>query len=197
MRKVVLLAVLVAMGMLAVGAVAVANDDDGSGRNGGRLNGYQEVTSISTTGFGSFHWKLNQHEDSVDYVLSYRDLESTVTQSHIHFAQRAQNGGIAVWLCDGDPAAPPTPPAPPVRTPPVCPPATGGSVEGTLSRDDVIAAGRGIDAGEWEEFIAALKVGHTYANDHTTGWPRGEVRGQLNDRDQKEYTGPPLFAVGD
>jgi hypothetical protein len=197
MRKFSLLAVLVTMGVLAVGAVAVANDDDGSGRNGGRLNGYQEVTSISTTGFGSFHWKLNANEESVDYVLSYRDLESAVTQSHIHFAQRAQNGGIAVWLCDGDPAAPPTPPAPPARTPPVCPPATGGSVEGTFSRDDVIAAGRGINAGEWEEFIAALKVGHTYANVHTTGWPGGEIRGQLNDRDQKEYTGPPLFAVGD
>jgi hypothetical protein len=197
MRKLALLAVLVATGMLAVGAVAVANDDDGSGRDGGRLNGYQEVTSISTTGFGSFHWKLNANEESVDYVLSYRDLESAVTQSHIHFAQRAQNGGIAVWLCDGDPAAPPTPPAPPARTPPVCPPAAGGSVEGTFSRDDVQAAGRGINAGEWEEFIAALKVGHTYANVHTTGWPGGEIRGQLNDRDQKEYTGPPLFAVGD
>jgi len=197
MRKLALLAVLVATGVLAVGAVAVANDDDGSGRNGGRLNGYQEVTSISTTGFGSFHWKLNADEESVDYVLSYRDLESAVTQSHIHFAQRAQNGGIAVWLCDGDPAAPPTPPAPPARTPPVCPPNTGGSVEGTFSRDDVQAAGRGINAGEWEEFIAALKVGHTYANVHTTGWTGGEIRGQLNDRDQKEYTGPPLFAVGD
>jgi hypothetical protein len=197
MRKLALLAVLVATGVLAAGAVAVANDDDGSGRNGGRLNGYQEVTSISTTGFGSFHWKLNADEESVDYVLSYRDLESAVTQSHIHFAQRAQNGGIAVWLCDGDPAAPPTPPAPPARTPPVCPPNTGGSVEGTFSRDDVQAAGRGINAGEWEEFIAALKVGHTYANVHTTGWTGGEIRGQLNDRDQKEYTGPPLFAVGD
>ena len=56
MRKVGTLATLLGTGVLAVGAVAVANDDDGSGgRNGGRLNGYQEVTSISTTGFGSFH----------------------------------------------------------------------------------------------------------------------------------------------
>jgi CHRD domain len=194
MRKVAVLAALVITGVLAVGTVAIANDDDGSGRNGGRLNGYQEVTSISTTGFGSFHWKLNKDEESIDYVLSYRDLESAVTQAHIHFAQRAQNGGIVVWLCDGDPAAPPTPPAPPARTPPVCPPASGGSVEGTVSRDDVLAAGRGISAGEWEEFVAALVVGHTYANVHTTGWPGGEIRAQLNDRDQKEYTGPPLFA---
>lgn len=194
MRKVALLAVLVVAGVLSVGAVAIANDDDGSGRNGGRLNGYQEVTSISTTAFGSFHWKLNPDEESIDYVLSYRDLESAVTQAHIHFAQRANNGGIVVWLCDGDPNAPPAPPGPPARTPPVCPPASGGSVEGTVSPTDVLAAGRGINAGEWEEFVAALKVGHTYANVHTTGWPGGEIRAQLNDRDQKEYTGPPLFA---
>ena len=50
MRKVALLAALLGTGVLAVGAVAVANDDDGSGRNGARLNGYQEVNSISTQG---------------------------------------------------------------------------------------------------------------------------------------------------
>lgn len=192
MRKVALWAALLGTGVLAVGAVAVANDDDGSGRNGGRLNGYQEVTSISTTGFGNFHWKLNEDEESVDYVLSYQGLESAVTQAHIHFAQRAQNGGIAVWLCDPDPLVAPNAP-PTVSTPPVCPPASGGTVEGTFDRGDVLAAGRGIDAGEWEEFIAALKVGHTYANVHTVNFGGGEIRGQLNDRDQKEYTGPPLF----
>ena len=52
MRKVVILA-FVAIGVLGVGAAATAQDDDGSSQNGARLNGYQEVTSISTTGFSS------------------------------------------------------------------------------------------------------------------------------------------------
>jgi hypothetical protein len=203
MRKVALLATLLGTGVLAVGAVAVANDDDGSGRNGGRLNGYQEVTSISTTGFGSFHLKINRDEQSVDYTLSYRGLESAVTQAHIHFAQRSQNGGIAVWLCDPDPnVAPNVPPGTPAV--PVCPPASGGTVSGTFTPAHLLATGRGLGPGtgagnerEWDELIAAIKVGHTYANVHTIGWPGGEIRGQLNDRDQKEYTGPPPFAVGD
>jgi hypothetical protein len=201
MRKVALLAALLGTGVLAVGAVAVANDDDGSGRNGARLNGYQEVNSISTAGFGSFRLKINEDEQSVDYFLSYRGLESAVTQAHIHFAQRSVNGGIAVWLCDGDPAAAPNPPGPPAAVPPVCPPASGGSVEGTVTPNELQnAGGRGLGPGtgagnerEWDEFIAAIRVGHTYANVHTVNFGGGEIRGQINDRDQKEYTGPPLF----
>jgi hypothetical protein len=207
MRKVALLAALLGTVVLAVGAVAIANDDDGSGRNGARLNGYQEVNSISTAGFGSFHLKINRRERSVDYVLSYQGLESAVTQAHIHFAQRSVNGGIAVWLCDGDPAAAPDPPPAPAATPPVCPPASGGTVRGTVTPNELLQAGnptRGLGPGtgagnerEWDEFIAALKVGHTYANVHTATFGGGEIRGQINDRDQKEYTGPPPFLFDD
>jgi len=199
MRKVAI-ALFVAVGVLGVGAIATAHDSDGSSSNGGRLNGYQEVSSISTTGFGSFHLKINQGGESVDYTLSYRNLESAVTQAHIHFAQRSVSGPIAVWLCDGDPLAGPQPPAG-VATPPVCPPASGGTVSGTFRPTDLIATGRGLGPGtvpgEWEELLAAIKVGHTYANVHTVNWGPGEIRGQISDRDQKEYTGPPLFAMED
>lgn len=193
MRKALLFAALLATGVLVVGTVAVANDDDGSGHTGARLNGYQEVSSVSTTGIASFQMKLNRADESVDYVLSYRGLESPVTQAHIHFAQRSVNGPITVWLCDDPNTTPPTPPGPPAQTPPACA-GTEGTVEGTFRRNDVLANGRGIDAGEWEELIAAIRVGHAYANIHTTAFPGGEIRGQINDRDQREYTGPPPFA---
>ncbi|MGH3080510.1 MAG: CHRD domain-containing protein [Gaiellaceae bacterium] len=201
MRKVLLLVALLGTGVLSVAAVAIGHDGDGSGRNSARLNGYQEVNSISTAGFGSFHMKISNDGESVDYTLSYRDLESAVTQAHIHFAQRSVNGGIAVWLCDGDPAGGPQPPAGVVV--PVCPLAAGGTVEGTFTRNDLQnAGGRGLGPGagpgnerEWDEFLAAIKVGHTYANVHTVTFGGGEIRGQLNDRDQKEYTGPPLFTI--
>jgi hypothetical protein len=201
MRKVVILA-FVAIGVLGVGAAATAQDDDGSSQNGARLNGYQEVTSISTTGFGSFHIKFNK-DDTADYVLSYRGVETPVTQAHIHFAQRSQNGPIQVWLCDGDPAAAPVPPARPPGSPPfpTCPAfgPDGGTVSGTLTPGDVQLGSpdRGIEAGNWDEFKAAVLVGHTYANVHSTKFPGGEVRGQISDRDQKEYTGPPPFVEHD
>ena len=30
-------------------------------------------------------------------------------------------------------------------------------------------------------------AGHSYANIHTTRWPGGELRGQINDNDQREF----------
>jgi CHRD domain len=193
MRKVAL-AVFVAIGALGVGAVASADNDDAGGPNGARLNGYQEVSSVSTTGFGSFHIKFNKNM-TADYVLSYRDMETPVTQAHIHFAQRSVNGPITVWLCDDPNTTPPTPPAPPAQTPPPCPP-TEGTVRGTIRATDVLDNGRGIEAANWAEFVAAVKVGHTYANVHTTRFGGGEIRGQIGDADQREYTGPPPFASG-
>jgi hypothetical protein len=195
MRKVALLAVFVAVGVLSVGTVAIADDDDGSGNNGARINGYQEVTSVSTTGFGSFRIKFNSNQ-TADYVLSYRDVETPVSQGHIHFAQRSVNGPISVFLCRTPPQAGPPAPA---QNPPLCP-ATTGTVSGTITADDIIAQmpapGRGIEPRNWDEFVAAVKVGHTYVNIHSAMYPAGEIRGQINDRDQKEYTGPPPFAVG-
>ena len=202
MRKIAVL-VFVAIGMLAIGAVAMAHED-GDGRESARLNGYQENQSVSTAGFGSFRMKVNRDEDSVDYTLTYGGLESAVTMSHIHFSSRSVNGPIAVWLCDGDPNAAPAPPPAPASTPPVCPPAAGGTVHGTFRPNDLLATGRGLGPGtgvgnerEWDELIAAIKVGHTYANVHTATFGGGEIRGQISDRDQKEYTGAPPFLFGD
>jgi CHRD domain len=192
MRKVAIIAAFVALGVLGVGAVATADDDDGSGPNSARLNGYQEGTSVSTTGFGSFHIKINKNM-TADYVLSYRDVETPVSQAHIHFAQRSVNGPISVFLCRTPPQAGPAPPA---QNPPVCPP-TSGTVSGTITPADIIqqVPERGIEPGKWDEFVAAVRVGHTYANVHSSRFPGGEIRGQINDRDQKEYTGPPPFAM--
>jgi hypothetical protein len=190
MRKVAIVA-FVALGILGVGAVATADNDDGSGPNSARLNGYQEGTSVSTTGFGSFHIKFNRN-NTADYVLSYRDVETPVSQAHIHFAQRSVNGPVSVFLCRTPPQGGPPPPA---QNPPVCPPTTG-TVSGTITPADIIqqVPERGIEPAAWEEFVAAVKVGHTYANVHSSRFPGGEIRGQINDRDQREYTGPPLFA---
>jgi hypothetical protein len=193
MRKVVLVCML-ALGALGIGATAIAHDDDGSGPNGARLNGYQEVTSISTTGFGSFHMDINRRSETVDYVLSYKGMQSDVTMAHIHFAQRSVNGPITVWLCRNPTA--PSSPTPPARPGPLCP-LREGTARGTFGRSDVSETGRGLSAAEWEELIAAIKVGHTYANVHTLVFGGGEIRGQINDRDQKEYTGPPPFAMDD
>jgi len=53
-------------------------------------------------------------------------------------------------------------------------------VTGTIGSADIVGpTGQGIDAGEFEEAIAAIRAGVTYANVHTDKHPGGEIRGQI------------------
>jgi hypothetical protein len=118
--------------------------------------------------------RLSDDATALDYELSYADLEGAVTQAHIHFGQKGVNGGISVWLC-GNPGPGVAPPA---GTPP-CPPSPA-TVTGTLTAADVVGpAGQGIAAGELAELVAAIRAGKTYANVHSTKFPGGEVRSQI------------------
>jgi hypothetical protein len=60
-------------------------------------------------------------------------------------------------------------------------------VSGTLTPLEVIGpAGQGIAAGEFEELVKAIRAGRAYANVHSTKFPAGEIRGQLNDENQRD-----------
>ena len=168
-------AVAVAAGAAAAGTVAVA----GGGKEFNEdLTGYEEVPSISTTGNGEFRARIDRRDEEIFYRLSYEDLEGDVTQAHIHFAQRAVNGAVVAFLCSNLPN-------PPANTP-TCPPAPA-TVEGVIEPEDVRdttmvtppPGGQGIEAGAFDELVAAMRAGVTYANVHSTKWPGGEIRGQL------------------
>jgi len=47
-------------------------------------------------------------------------------------------------------------------------------------------AGQGIAPGELDEFIRAIRAGVTYVNVHSTKFPSGEIRGQINDDNQRQ-----------
>lgn len=138
------------------------------------LNSYQEVPSVSSTGFGELDARLVDDE-VIEYVFRYAGLEGGASLfAHIHFAQRNVNGGVSAFLCGGGGK----PPCPPVE----------GEIVGTITPADVVGPnGQGIEPGSWPEFLRALRAGHTYANIHTTRWPGGEIRGQINDRDQRTF----------
>jgi hypothetical protein len=60
-------------------------------------------------------------------------------------------------------------------------------VTGTIVPTDVIGpVGQGIAAGEFDELVAAMRAGRAYANVHSTKFPGGEVRGQINDDNQRD-----------
>lgn len=168
-------ALLVVVGLLAVGGVtaAVASGDGGRSRLSTDLIGYEEVPAVSSPGGGSFKAVISRSADEIRYELRYSALQGNVTQSHIHFGQKAVSGGISVFLCSNLGNGP--------AGTQVCPPS--GTVTGTIRPVDVIGpTGQGIAPGEFAELVKALRAGVAYANVHSSVWPAGEIRGQLGDR---------------
>lgn len=138
------------------------------------LTGFEEVPVVSTVAEGEFHARINADATQIDYELSYTGLEGSVTQAHIHLGQRGVNGGISVWLCGN--------PGPGVVPPPgtqACPPSPA-TITGTLTADNVVGpTAQGIAPGEFAELIRAIREGKTYANVHSTKFPGGEIRSQI------------------
>ena len=63
-----------------------------------------------------------------------------------------------------------------------------GDIEGDITPANVVGPnGQGIEIGSFGEILRAMQAGHSYANIHTTRWAGGEIRGQINDKDQKEF----------
>jgi hypothetical protein len=183
-RRLVAIAVAITAAVAVSTAASAAAGAADRGANSFRieLSGYQETPNALSTSFsGSFRLQIDERKQEITYRLSYGALEpetAAVTQAHIHIGQRAQGGGIVLFLCTnlGN--------APVGTTPPACPPAPG-TVTGTLTVADIAAtaAAHGIVAGEFDEVIATIQAETTYANVHTSNFPTGEIRGQIEDRD--------------
>lgn len=172
-RTVGAFALVAAIGLL--GAVSYAVAGSGTSSFSTRpLSGYAENPDVSTGATGSFDARLSQAGHSLLYELGYSGLEGTITQAHVHFAKPGVTGGISLWLCQTA-----TNPAPTAGIP-VCPPS--GTVTGEVDATDVVGpAAQGIAPGEFAEILAALRAGRAYANVHTTKFPGGELRAQIND----------------
>lgn len=173
---------------IAVAAALAAFPSSAAFADGGKsgfatnLTGYQETTlTLNSPGSGEFAAKVNGDGTAIQWVLSYRDLPTTVLQAHIHFGRPGLTGGIVLFLCTNlgnGPAGAPTPQA--------CPPAPVGgptvTLTGTLTAADVNPQpGQGIAPGTagFAAIVAALRNGAAYANVHTDQFKSGEIRGAL------------------
>ena len=134
---------------------------------------------MSTGANGQFAARIHRNESEIEWELAYADLGGAVQQAHIHFGQAGVNGGITVFLCTNlgnGPAGIQACPSPPAV------------ISGRIISTDVspnipaTAAARtqGINTGEIEELIAAMRAGVTYVNVHTSTWPSGEIRSQID-----------------
>lgn len=161
--------------LLVAFATAPGRAEKGPGVYSAKLAGEHEVPLVSSTAEGSFRAEVDEDAQEVRYELSYSGFTTAVRQSHIHIAQPFASGSIMVWLCDSA-----TNPAPASVDVPPCPQGEG-TVTGTIRPADVGtgSAAQGVSAGEFAEFVAAIRGGNAYANVHSTQSQGGEIRGQL------------------
>jgi len=172
-------AAVLVLGLASYG-IAAGNDDGPpkvppSTKFHADLNGLQEVPAVSTPGFGTFDAELVDDE-TLHFVFHYDGLEGGASLfAHVHFGARLTNGGVSYFLC-----------GPAANAPVVCPPVTG-TIEGDITAANVVGPnGQGIEPGSFAEILRAMRAGDAYANIHTTRWGGGEIRGQINDRNQRE-----------
>jgi len=170
-----------ALAVLAIGSFATA--DSGKKQvSSDPMSGYLEGTPgpVSSTATGSFQATIDDDAPAIHYTVTFDGLEGNVTQSHIHFGERSVSGGISAWLCG-------TASLPGPAGTPTCPGPHSGTVSDTIVPSDVIGpTAQGIAPGEFGELVAAIRAGRAYANVHSDMFPAGEIRGQINDDDQRD-----------
>jgi CHRD domain len=150
-----------------LGAVVVGAAVAGLNRNWStHLTGANEVpadTLSAAQGQASLH--LSQDGSSLRYRLNVANIES-VTQAHIHLAPAGANGMIVAWLY---------PSAPPAQLIP-------GTSNGVLGAGTITAANlMGPLVGQpLSALVDALNAGNAYVNVHTSQFPGGEIRGNVD-----------------
>ena len=170
MRKRIL---IIAFAVALVAGTALAHGRDQRNAFRVRIDGYQEIPTLSTTGNGLLALHIAPDGSEVGYALRYDELVGDVQQAHIHLGRTAFNGGVMVFLCTNLGNGPAGTPA--------CPGPNSGQVSGTVDAADVVAgaAAQGVAAGELGEVIAALRGGAAYVNVHSSVYPGGEIRGNI------------------
>ena len=175
---------MVAGVLLAVAGTGFAFHEGGNRRFSEFLTGLKEAPQIvSTTGTGTFRAEVSRDGTEIDYVLTFKNLESDVRQAHIHLGYPQNAGNIVLWLCDS--AEAPLPVSP-VESTPLCvqndpTDFRNGTVTGTLTEADVIAQAANGIAGpaDWAEVVALIRGGRSYVNVHTAVIGAGEIRSQI------------------
>jgi hypothetical protein len=129
------------------------------------MSGQEEVPVRDTMAQGQSIFQVSRDGTSISYKLIVANIEN-VLQSHIHLAPAGANGGIVVWLY---------PSAPPAQLIPGR--SDGVLAEGVITASSLVGslAGQPLSA-----LLAAMRDGRTYVNVHTSQFPPGEIRGQID-----------------
>ena len=96
MRRLTIVAVVVAMAVLALAPAATA---EGAGNNFvAQLSGANEVPPVSTAAHGTAHFHVSNDGSTVSYKVVVNKPSSPVVAAHIHAAPAGSNGPVAQGL---------------------------------------------------------------------------------------------------
>jgi hypothetical protein len=167
-------ALAVLSGLVVESGNAQAQDWDRRDSFKAELSSFNQVPSVLASGRGTFEAEISE-DGTISFSLTYSKMSSQVVQAHIHFGDSRTNGGVAAFLCGG--------------AKPACP--ASGTVTGTITAADVSVLPatngdsvipQGIQPGDLAGLIKSIRHGHTYVNVHTTTFPSGEIRGEVEMR---------------
>lgn len=129
------------------------------------LSGHEEVPVRDTDGQGQATFQVSSDGMAISYKLIVANIEN-VTQAHIHLAPAGMNGGVVAWLY---PAAPPSQLIP-------------GRTQGILGEGEITAASLvgSLSGQPLSALLDAMRNGGAYVNVHTSQFPPGEIRGQID-----------------
>lgn len=130
----------------------------------GLTGGAERPTPVVTQAFGSAEVELK--DLLIKFEVEVCNIQH-VTQSHIHVGSAAVAGPVIIFLY-------------------------GFDSTGAFSAEDCKRLSKGIATpanliprpaqgiNNWDDFVNAFMSGNTYVNVHTTAFPGGEIRGQLD-----------------
>ena len=130
-----------------------------------RLIGAEEVPPINTAGTADFQMTIQQ--GTITFELTWAGLSAPAEVAHLHFAPTKVAGGVMIFLCGGG-------------NQPACPATTEGTITGTITSANVTGpTAQGINPGDLDSALEAVRDGLSYANMHNENFPSGEIRGQV------------------
>jgi hypothetical protein len=154
-----------AIATLAASVLAAPAAHSQTERFSAMLSGAEEVPPINTAGTGDF--EMTNQQGMITVSLTFSDLSSSLSVAHLHFAPGKVAGGVMIFLCGGGGQ-------------PDCPAATEGTITGTITAANVTGpTTQGIDVGDLDSALEAVRDGLSYVNMHTTNFAGGEIRGQV------------------
>jgi hypothetical protein len=128
------------------------------------LSGDNELPPVNTEANGTI--TIQGNNQSLNYQLALIDM-TNVTAAHIHFGNEDENGKVVVALLKSD--------------------STSGieveSIGGNFTDEDV--QGPLVEL-PLDQLIGFMGNGSTYVNVHSTDFPLGEIRGQIEELGQDE-----------